>query len=86
MGNKCFRNQEDCRASYKKESQTFYFCKLRKCLWCKKENKVTEDLSCVPISVYNKTKMISEKVLHSYSDKIKIVVLDLQLYVVFHPE
>lgn len=38
----------------------------------KKEKKVTEDLSLVPISYYNKTKMISERVLLSYKEKIKI--------------
>ena len=36
----------------------------------KREKQVTEDLSLVPISIYNKTKMISERVLMSYSDKI----------------
>ena len=34
------------------------------------EPKVTEDLPLVPISDYNKTKMISERVLLSYQDKI----------------
>lgn len=38
----------------------------------KKEKKVTEDLSLVPISTYNKTKMVSERVLMSYSKQIKI--------------
>ncbi len=38
----------------------------------KKEKKVTEDLSLVPISVYNKTKMIAERVLMSYSKQIKV--------------
>jgi len=38
----------------------------------KKEKKVTEKLACTPISTYNKTKMIAERVLHSYSNKIKI--------------
>lgn len=38
----------------------------------KEEENVTEDLSLVPISVYNKTKMISEKVLMSYQNKVKI--------------
>ncbi len=38
----------------------------------KKEKKVTEDLDLVPISTYNKTKMIAERVLMSYQDKIKI--------------
>ena len=38
----------------------------------KEEEKVTEELSLVPISIYNKTKMVSEKVLLSYKDKFKI--------------
>ena len=38
----------------------------------KKESKVTEKLSLVPISTYNKTKMIAERVLFSFKDKIKI--------------
>ncbi len=38
----------------------------------KKEKNVTENLSLKPISVYNKTKMIAERVLLSYSNKLKI--------------
>ena len=36
----------------------------------KKEKKVTENLELVPISLYNKTKMIAEKIISSYSDQI----------------
>jgi len=38
----------------------------------KEEPEVTEDLSLTPISDYNKTKMISERVLLSYSDSILV--------------
>ncbi len=38
----------------------------------KDEPQVTEDLSLVPITDYNKTKMISERVLLSYQDRITI--------------
>jgi nucleoside-diphosphate-sugar epimerase len=38
----------------------------------KEEAEVTEDLSLVPISVYNKTKMVAERVLLSYKDRIKV--------------
>jgi len=38
----------------------------------KDEEQVTEELSLVPISDYNKTKMISERVLLSYQDRITI--------------
>lgn len=38
----------------------------------KDEPQVTEDLTLVPISVYNKTKMVAERVLLSYSDSIQV--------------
>lgn len=41
----------------------------------KDELEVTEELSLVPISDYNKTKMISERVLMSYQDKICIQII-----------
>lgn len=41
----------------------------------KTEPQVTEELSLVPISDYNKTKMISERVLLSYKDKIIIQIV-----------
>ncbi|SVB66370.1 uncharacterized protein METZ01_LOCUS219224, partial [marine metagenome] len=41
----------------------------------KDEPEVTEDLSLLPISDYNKTKMISERVLLSYHDKIILHII-----------
>ena len=41
----------------------------------KEEPQVTEDLSLVPISDYNKTKMVSERVLLSYQDKIAVQII-----------
>ncbi len=38
----------------------------------KEEDQVTEDLPLVPISVYNKTKMIAERVFMSYANDMKI--------------
>ena len=38
----------------------------------KDELNVTEDLELVPISVYNKTKMVAERVFLSYADKMQI--------------
>lgn len=38
----------------------------------KDEPHVTEDLTLVPISVYNKTKMVAERVLLSYRDKMQV--------------
>lgn len=41
----------------------------------KEEAEVTEDLSLVPISDYNKTKMVSERVLLSYADKFALQII-----------
>ena len=41
----------------------------------KDEPEVTEELPLVPISDYNKTKMISERVLLSYKDKIAVQIV-----------
>tara|TARA_Y100000590_G_scaffold461734_1_gene623997 strand:+ start:444 stop:1397 length:954 start_codon:yes stop_codon:yes gene_type:complete len=41
----------------------------------KKEKKVTEDLELVPISTYNKTKMIAEKVIQSYHKYLKYHII-----------
>jgi nucleoside-diphosphate-sugar epimerase len=38
----------------------------------KDEPQVTEELSLVPISVYNKTKMVAERVLLSYKDQMQV--------------
>ena len=38
----------------------------------KEEANVTEDLTLVPISVYNKTKMVAERVFLSYADEMQV--------------
>jgi len=54
------------------KAKQFIFASSGSVYGVKKEKKVTEDLSLVPISTYNKTKMISESVLLSKKNKIKI--------------
>lgn len=41
----------------------------------KDELQVTEDLELVPISEYNKTKMVAERVLLSYSDRMTVQIV-----------
>ena len=41
----------------------------------KEEEQVTEDLELKPISEYNKTKMVSERVLLSYADKMVVQIV-----------
>jgi len=41
----------------------------------KEEDQVTEDLELVPLSEYNKTKMVGERVLLSYADKMVVQIV-----------
>ena len=41
----------------------------------KEEENVTEDLELVPLSEYNKTKMVGERVLMSYADKMVVQIV-----------
>ena len=56
------------RASVKQ----FIFASSGSVYGIKDEPNVTEDLTLVPISVYNKTKMVAERVLMSYKEEMKV--------------
>ncbi len=58
--------------SIKNKVKQFIFASSGSVYGIKKEKKVTEDSSLLPISTYNKTKMISERVLKSYENDIRI--------------
>jgi nucleoside-diphosphate-sugar epimerase len=53
--------------SKKSGVEKFIFASSGSVYGLKSEDRVTEDLDLVPISVYNKTKMIAERVVSSYS-------------------
>ncbi len=57
--------------SIKENVKHFIFASSGSVYGIKEEEKVTEDLPLVPISTYNKTKMIAERVFISYSNNIK---------------
>ena len=56
----------------KNKVKQFIFASSGSVYGVKEEDKVTEDLELVPISVYNKTKMIAERVLLSYKNDIQV--------------
>ena len=41
----------------------------------KKEKQVTENLSCEPVSVYNKSKMVAEKIVLSYKEDFQTIIV-----------
>lgn len=59
----------------KNKVKKFLFASSGSVYGLKKEKKVTEELELVPISTYNKTKMISERVILSYSKLINNYII-----------
>lgn len=57
------------------EVKKFIFASSGSVYGIKKEKKVTEELTLQPISEYNKSKMIAERVLLSYKKKIDLTIL-----------
>jgi nucleoside-diphosphate-sugar epimerase len=55
--------------------QRFIYASSGSVYGLKDELQVTEDLSLVPLSEYNKTKMVAERVVLSYSDKMVVQVV-----------
>ena len=59
----------------KSKVKHFIFASSGSVYGVKKEKKVTEKLGLEPITDYNKSKMICEKVIESYNNKIKTTIL-----------
>lgn len=59
--------------SKKAEIQLFLFSSSGSVYGVKEEEKVTEELELVPISLYNKTKMIAERVVKSYEAHFRCI-------------
>lgn len=55
--------------------KNFFYASSGSVYGVKKEEKVIEDLSLMPISVYNKTKMVAERICLSYSPDMRIVCI-----------
>ena len=66
-------SQQLAELAVKAKIETFIYASSGSVYGVKEEEQVTEELSLVPISIYNKTKMISERVLLSYSNRMKVI-------------
>jgi nucleoside-diphosphate-sugar epimerase len=66
------RGQELLEKCIKNNIKKFIYASSGSVYGINKKKKVTEDLPLVPISEYNKSKMIFEKILFSYKSKMKI--------------
>ena len=66
-----------------KLAEKAYFCNVKQFIYASSgsvygvsdADKVTEDTDLNPISEYNKTKMCAERILLSYSDRMKVQII-----------
>ena len=65
-------SQQLADKAYRESVNQFIFASSGSVYGVKTEPKVTEDLSLVPISTYNKTKMVAERIFLSYKDYFKV--------------
>ncbi len=71
----CIGTLNLCNICKKMKIKKFIFASSGSVYGIKKEKNVTEDLSLEPISDYNKTKMIAEKVIQSFSKFFKVYMI-----------
>jgi len=64
-----------CRAAIKAKVKKIIFASSGSVYGIKKERNVSEELELIPISIYNKTKMIAERILLSYKKEIDVVCI-----------
>ena len=70
----CLATMKLADAAASNNVKHFIFASSGSVYGIKEEAQVTEDLSLVPISEYNKTKMVAERVLLSYQDKMRVTI------------
>ena len=73
--NSCLGMRHLCEISKKYKIKKFIYASSGSVYGIKKEKKVTEKLSLNPISDYNKTKMVTERILMSYKKYFKIFII-----------
>ena len=71
----CIGTMKLLDAAIKNKVKKFIYASSASVYGVKKELKVTEKLTLKPISTYNKAKMIAERIILSYSNKINISII-----------
>ena len=73
--NSCLGMRNLCEISKKNKIKKFIYASSGSVYGIKKEKKVTELLELNPISDYNKTKMVTERILLSYKKYFKVFIV-----------
>ncbi len=65
-------SQQIAEKAFRNEVKQIIYASSGSVYGIKEEEKVTEDLELIPISIYNKTKMVAERIFLSYQNQMKI--------------
>jgi nucleoside-diphosphate-sugar epimerase len=71
----CLATMQLADQAVRRGIQRFIYASSGSVYGLKEEEQVTEDLELVPISEYNKTKMVAERVLLSYQEKMVVQIV-----------
>ena len=71
----CLATMQLADKAAKSDVKQFIYASSGSVYGVKEEPEVTEDLPLTPISEYNKTKMVAERVLLSYADKMAVQIV-----------
>ena len=71
----CLATMRLIDAAYRKGIKRFIYASSGSVYGVKEEEQVTEDLELLPITEYNKTKMVAERVLLSYKDDMVVQIV-----------
>lgn len=71
----CLGTKIICDLAKKNNIKKFIYASSGSVYGIKKERKVTEDLSCEPVSVYNKSKMVAERIVLSYKKNFQTIIV-----------
>ena len=71
----CLGTKIICDFAKKNNIKKFIYASSGSVYGIKKEKSVTEDLICKPISVYNKSKMVAERIVLSYKESFQTIII-----------
>jgi nucleoside-diphosphate-sugar epimerase len=71
----CLGTKIICDLAKRNNIKKFIYASSGSVYGIKKEKQVTENLSCEPVSVYNKSKMVAERIVLSYKENFQTIIV-----------
>ena len=71
----CLGTKIICDLAKKNNVKKFIYASSGSVYGIKREKQVTENLSCEPVSIYNKSKMVAERIVLSYKENFQTIIV-----------